>query len=220
MPFCEPRPDILSPNPGGADDPLGESVLDPGQPPLRIFEPRDCRLVIGRHQDPERELLVEAARRDGVPMHRRLTGGGAVVLAPGMLVIALRLPRGGAIDALFSRINQHLITAIGPLGGAWRCLERGHGDLALAEGDDDPAPRKICGASLRQTREHACYLGVLLVDDASALMERYLAAPSRRPEYRGERGHGSFCTALAAHGLQVTTLREALCHACQPLLAV
>ena len=89
--FIEPHPDLVEPNPGGADDPLCESVLDPLSPWLRLHEPHDVRLVIGRHQDPERELQTGVARADRIPIHRRVSGGGAVVLAPGMLLIALRL---------------------------------------------------------------------------------------------------------------------------------
>ncbi|MDA3960592.1 MAG: hypothetical protein PF961_07360, partial [Planctomycetota bacterium] len=70
--FTERWPEIVTPQPGGSDDPLGESVLDPVNPWCRVFEPRDVRLVIGRHQDPERELIVAQAQADGVPIHRRV----------------------------------------------------------------------------------------------------------------------------------------------------
>ena len=62
----------------------------------------------------------------------------------------------------------------------------------------------MLGASLRQTAKLVLYLGAFLVGDAVPLMERYLAAPSREPDYRAGRGHGAFCTGLARYG--VTTL--------------
>ena len=77
--FHEPFPTIVAPQPGGLFDPLGESVLDLDQPWLRVFEPRDVRLVLGRNQDPHRELIVAQAQADDVPIHRRVAGGGAVV---------------------------------------------------------------------------------------------------------------------------------------------
>ncbi|MBA3708176.1 MAG: hypothetical protein H0W83_05080, partial [Planctomycetes bacterium] len=128
--FIEPRPDLITPNPGGRDDPLGESVLDPGLPWLRIFEPDMVRLVIGRHQDPEREVLCDQARRDGVPIHRRVAGGGAVVLAPGMVVVAARLKNTHVgTTSYLELVNAALAPAVETVCGI-RPVTRGLGDLA------------------------------------------------------------------------------------------
>jgi len=217
MPFTERWPEIVSSNPGGVADPLGESVADPTQPAVRLFEPRDIRLVIGRHQDPERELHCAAARADGVPIHRRIAGGGAVVLAPGSVVVALRMPRDEfGTQCYFTRVNEILLPVLGELIGR-RPHCRGHGDLALCE--DDGAERKILGASLRQTRDHAIYLGVLLVADLSELMRRYLAAPSRAPAYRAGREHAAFCTCLGRYGVGVDALLPPLRAACLQALS-
>lgn len=205
--FEEPHPSLVSPNPGGTDDPLGESVLET-EAWLRCFEPRDVRLVIGRHQDPQRELHIAQARQDGVPIHRRVAGGGAVVLAPGMLVVALRLrPQTVAPDQLFALVNTALAPAVERVLGRPPVL-RGHGDLAVEE-------RKVLGASLRQTSRYALYLGVLLVADAVPLMERYLAMPSREPGYRGGRGHADFCTHLGRWGATVEGLAQAVEDECR-----
>lgn len=206
--FVEPRPDLIAPNPGGPDDPLGESVLDHGSPWLRIFEPRDTRIVIGRHQDPDREVLVDHARADGVPIHRRVAGGGTVVLAPGMVVVALRLaPRPlGTVD-WFATVNAALVPAVAEVAGVPVAV-RGHGDLTIPGADG--APRKVLGASLRQTSKLTVYLGVLLVGDAVPLMERYLRPPSREPDYRGGRDHRAFCVHLGSRGVTVPALAEAL----------
>lgn len=192
MTFTERFPDVVTPNPGGPLDPLGESVLDESQPWLRCFDPVDTRLVIGRGQDPHRELRVDHARADGVPIHRRVCGGGAVVLAPGMLVIALRLPRG---DRFPDAWLQHLggVLAEGLSSPEHPVLVRGHGDLAIAtEGGE----RKVLGSSLRLTGPWCIYLASLLLSDQRSRMDRYLASPSREPDYRKGRGHGEFCAWL------------------------
>ena len=206
--FIEPRPDLIAPNPGGADDPLGESVLDRELPAVRVFVPRDVRVVIGRGQDPTREVRLDRCRADAIPVHRRVSGGGAVVLAPGMVVVALRLPPGGHdADRLFGQVNAVLAPAVADCCGVLpRC--RGHGDLALT--DADGQERKILGASLRQNAQLAAYLGVFLVEDAVPLMEAYLAHPSREPGYRAGRGHRAFCTHLGAHGATAPALIAAL----------
>ncbi len=206
--FIEPRPELIAPNPGGSVDPLGESVLDPAQPWLRVFEPSDLRLVIGRHQDPVRELIVANSQADGVPMHRRVSGGGAVVLAPGMVVVAIRLRNDEfGTTCHLDRVNSALIPAVAAVCGA-APLCRGHGDLVMVGGDG--VERKVLGASLRQTSKLVLYLGAFLVDDAAQLMQRYLAAPSREPGYRAGRGHGAFCTGLANHGASTQKLMTAV----------
>ena len=214
--FIEPHPAIVSPQPGGPDDPLGESVLDPTAPWLRVFEPLDIRLVLGRNQDPQRELMVEHALADGVPIHRRVAGGGAVVLAPGMLIVAARLASNGyGTDCYFDLVNRALRPAIAACAGIEPAC-RGHGDLTMPS--DAGQPRKILGASLRQTSRMAIYLGVLMVTDAVPAMEHYLRAPSRQPDYRHDRGHRAFCTHLGAHGVSITALRAAVQASCLTML--
>lgn len=214
--FIEPHPDLVQPNPGGSDDPLGESVLNPEQPWLRVFEPGAVRLVLGRSQDPRRELLVDAAMADGVPIHRRICGGGAVVLAPGMAVVAIRLRNSGlATNAWFDLVNAALASAVAAVAGVTPTT-RGHGDLAIS--DEGGVERKILGASLRQTSRLVVYLGVLLVADAVPLMERYLAAPSREPDYRGGRGHRAFCDSLSRLGVTGSALLPALERECRTRL--
>ncbi|MHC5067398.1 MAG: lipoate--protein ligase family protein [Planctomycetota bacterium] len=215
MGFRERWPELIVANPGGADDPLGESILDLDAPGLRVFEPPDVRLVVGRNQDPTREFHIDHAQVDGVPIHRRVTGGGAVVLAPGMVVVALRMPLDRAgVDCYFDRVNGALIPAIAGLTSVPVAC-RGHGDLAVCEADG--VERKILGASLRQAKGHAYYLGVLMVADALPLIERYCASPSRQPDYRAGRDHAAFCTSLGVHGVSVGDLRSALAAGCAPL---
>jgi lipoate-protein ligase A len=208
MMFVEPHPDLISPNPGGSQDPLGESVMDVSQSWIRVFEPNDVRLVIGRHQDPNRELVTANALADQVPMHRRVSGGGAVVLAPGMVVVALRLLNNEVGTTCYlDRVNSALVPAVAAVcGQQLQC--RGHGDLVI--GESDGIERKVLGASLRQTSRMVVYLGVFLVSDAIPQMERYLATPSREPTYRGGRGHGAFCTHLGTISVQVNALVDSI----------
>ena len=206
--FREPDPAVVQANPGGSNDPLGESVLDAQAAWCRIFEPSDVRVVIGRHQQVRREVLTTACQRDGVPIHRRVSGGGAVVLAPGMLVLALRLHTSGmAVDRSLCQVAHSVRRVIESVGGP-SCQVCGHGDVAVQDGSDHP--RKVLGASIRQRRDTLYYLGVLLVADAVPLMQRYLAPPSRQPDYRGNREHADFCTHLAGHGLHTSSLAAQL----------
>ena len=219
--FIEPQPHLITLNSGGAQDPLGESVLDPTQPWLRIFEPQDVRVVIGRHQDVTRECQIAACQADRIPLHRRVAGGGTVVLAPGMVVICARLRHTQVgTSCYFGMMNDALIPGVETVADqAPQC--RGYGDLTVAGTGPGQSEvrRKILGASLRQTSRMVVYMGVMLVADAVPLMERYLAFPSREPDYRGGRGHGDFCTSLDQHGVSVPALMAALTSSCQQRLA-
>lgn len=203
--FTERWPEVVSPVPPGGEDPLGASVLDGA--PLRVFAPADVRLVLGRGQNPWRELVVAQAQADGVPIHRRPTGGGAVILAPGCVVIACRLPAwDGDTVTCCGRINACLIPALRAVG-APELMTCGHGDLTVRA---DGGPRKILGASLRRGAFGVLYLGALLIDDISELMGRYLLAPSRQPDYRQGREHRRFCSHLGCYGITEDTVIPAI----------
>lgn len=206
--FVERWPAIVRPGPGGPADPLGESVWQPRWSACRVFTPDCSAIVIGRNQDPWREVRVEQAQADGWPIYRRVTGGGTVLLTPGCVVVACRLQRC-RIDTqwYFDAINRVIGPTIAELcGRPW--TTRGHGDgcIEVAPGD----LRKVVGASQRQNREQAVYLGVVLIEDCCLAMERYLAAPSRQPAYRRDRAHGDFCWPLSRDGVTTATATTAL----------
>jgi lipoate---protein ligase len=138
------------------------------------------------------------------------------VLAPGMVVVALRLAGGlRAPDDLFALVNSALAPAVEAACGV-RPACRGHGDLAVRGADG--IERKVLGASLRQSTRLAAYLGVFLVADAVPLMETCLTHPSREPSYRGGRGHRAFCTHLGQHGCGVSRLISELAIRLVPLI--
>jgi lipoate-protein ligase A len=70
---------------------------------------------------------------------------------------------------------------------------RGISDLAIGE-------KKILGTSLYRRRLILFYQGSLLVSGDLSLFTRYLAMPTRVPDYRAGRGHEEFCTTLAKEG--------------------
>jgi lipoate-protein ligase A len=63
----------------------------------------------------------------------------------------------------------------------------GISDLAVGE-------KKILGSSLHLSRETALYLSTFLVEMNVLALDRYLAHPSREPDYRKGRSHSEFLT--------------------------
>ncbi|HUY31707.1 MAG TPA: lipoate--protein ligase family protein [Pirellulales bacterium] len=170
---------------------------------LRLWEPSEPMVIVGRSSQVAREVRMPACRERGIPVLRRGSGGAAVVTGPGCLMYAVVLdlrsrPELRAIDAAHRFVLETLVAGIGALAPG--IAVRGTSDLALGD-------RKFSGNSLRVKRDHLLYHGTLLYDFPLPLIELCLAPPSRQPCYRGGRSHGAFVTNLPVSGAE---LRRAL----------
>ena len=161
---------------------------------VAVGEPERC-VVLGR-ATPVRDVYVGRCVADGVPVYRRKGGGGAVVLAPGMLVISTCFSFSSRPDAtmLISGLAETIIqalTAYGQKSGSrvQGLSIRGFGDVCIGD-------RKIVGSSLYFGKDLALYQASLLVRDSAGIINRYLDRPSAEPEYRRGRTHDQFVTSL------------------------
>jgi lipoate---protein ligase len=186
--------DIL---PYAREDDLVAATRADGRARGEIYRPDHVAVVLGRGGDPARELSPAAIAADGVPVYRRPGGGGAVVLDPGNLVVALALPLPGlgGIPAAFRLASDLVIAALADCGVPG-VAQRGISDLAVGD-------RKLGGSCLRRERGLAHYATTLLVDPDLTLMDRYLPLPPREPDYRAGRAHRDFVTSLRRQGLTV-----------------
>lgn len=183
---------------------LDEALLDeaeqnaPVPAVLRIWEPQQYFVVLGRSSQPESEVNLPACRADGVELWRRASGGGVVVAGPGCLMYALLLdmanwPQAHAVDAAHTLVLQRHAAALAPLAASVR--RAGISDLTID--DQGNSPRKFSGNSLRLRRRHLLYHGSLLYDFDLARISRWLGPPLRQPDYRGDRSHEAFVANLA-----------------------
>jgi lipoate-protein ligase A len=170
-------------------------------PTLRIWQPSQHAVVVGTGQEAAREVNLVSAREAGVPVLRRHSGGGAVLIGPGILNYSAfhriaELPGastiGGAMRAAIEPVRQ----ALARLGVT--TLEAGLSDLAA------PAPdgslRKIAGHAQARKRLSVLVHGTLLADPDWRLIEQLLAFPSRAPDYRAGRTHRQFLISLRELG--------------------
>ena len=166
--------------------PTGEDIADPDTLPFRVWIPERNFLVLGYSQEPEREFNLDAVGKHDIPVYKRKGGGGAVLLSPGNVCVALRFPRkpGFGIAEYFSAANGMIRAAL--RDALSLDLEpRGISDLAFEE-------RKVLGSSLQLTRNSAVYLASILVSVDRVLLDELLRHPSREPDYRGGRVHHDF----------------------------
>ena len=149
---------------------------------LRFWESDTWFVAIGKSQRMDQVVCAEA----GVPVLRRASGGGAVVLGPGCLNFALALslskrPELRDVRGSISTILGAIADALGIEG-----LElRGQSDLAIGG-------RKVSGNAQRRTRNALLHHGTLLYNFDSKSVARFLKEPERQPAYRARRPHNEF----------------------------
>lgn len=183
-----------------------------------LWEPLHPAVVLGLSQEAERELCLDALEADGIPVLRRPSGGGAVLLVPGVLCFEVHLPveRGDPcpdIHRAFRSATDPVLDACGRLGVY---AERaGISDLAARVGsglarsspdsnghaDGDPSGGgdllyKICGTAQLRKRGTVLVHGSMLVQAETKGFSRYLQYPSEVPAYRAGREHASFCRTI------------------------
>lgn len=172
---------------------LDEALLnavesDPAAACLRFWQPEQYAVVLGRSNDVAKEVIASACVAEGIPILRRSTGGGAVVIGPGCLCYSLVLPLTETYRAFgISRITTQLMarTASGLHGLVPGVEVNGTSDLSQGG-------LKFSGNSQRWLRRSFIHHGTLLFNFDLDIVSRLLAHPSREPAYRHSRSHGEF----------------------------
>jgi lipoate-protein ligase A len=160
---------------------------------LRLWELASPAAVVGAGGSVTADVNVAACELDGVPVVRRASGGGTVLLGPGCLCFSLVLAYDSAPGLEDIRAsNRHVLDRI---ARALRPLVE-----ARFEGTSDLAVDgvKISGNAQQRKRRHFLHHGTILCGFDIALITRYLRAPERQPDYRRNRPHAEFVTNLSA----------------------
>jgi lipoate---protein ligase len=163
-----------------------------GDEALRFWQWPRHAAVLGAGGRLADDVDETACQADGVPILRRSSGGGTVLLGPGCLLfsLVLRFDRDSALSDLHAsyrfilgRVARSLEPLVGPID------LQGISDLTLGV-------RKFSGNAQQRKRTHLLHHGTLLCGFDFAPIERYLKHPPRQPEYRLGRSHADFLTNL------------------------
>jgi lipoate-protein ligase A len=125
------------------DEVLTEEVAAGRRPPtLRVWEWASPAVVIGSFQSLRNEVDLEAARRHGVTVVRRISGGGAMFIEPGntitySLYAPAALVQGMSFADSYAFLDDWVLGALGELGiRAWyqplNDITSDHGKIAGA----------------------------------------------------------------------------------------
>ncbi len=151
---------------------------------LRLWEWPRPAVVLGTGCRLAEEVDEETCRIDGVPILRRSSGGGTVLLGPGCLLYTLVLRYDRAPELTQIQPSYRFI-----LGRIGRALGGGTpaGISDLAQGG-----RKVSGNAQQRKRDHLLHHGTLLYAFDLQRVGRYLRPPPRQPDYRAGREHADF----------------------------
>jgi lipoate-protein ligase A len=168
---------------------------------LRFWHWDRPAVVLGAGGSIADDVNETSCQQDGVPILRRASGGGTVLLGHGCLCITLVLAtaRDPALQGIrnsYRYISSRICAALDVRG-----LEQaGISDLAIAG-------RKVSGSAQERKRSFILHHATLLHDFDASLVERYLRQPARQPDYRRKRSHAEFMANLP---LDADTLHQRL----------
>jgi len=157
-------------------------------PTLRFWESSRTFIALGYSNRAAIECDVLACARHGIPILRRVTGGGTVMQGRGCLNYALvqRIESGDSLNvgATNDTVMEAVRRALNPLLNG-EVERHGHTDLTWRG-------RKFSGNAQKRKAKHFLFHGTILLDFDVELVEECLRAPSKQPEYRANRNHLDF----------------------------
>ncbi|KAI0722647.1 Lipoyltransferase and lipoate-protein ligase [Earliella scabrosa] len=162
----------------------------PEQPLLLLYRDDPC-VVIGRNQNPWKEVNIRASRRTGIPFIRRHSGGGTVYHDLGNTNFSIHLPR-----ASFDRhaTAQVVLRAVRSLGVDANVNDRN--DICV--GKD-----KICSA-YKIVKDRAYHHGTMLISTRLDTLGELLRSGKDTMETRGVASVRSPVCNLQQHHANVT----------------
>jgi len=174
---------------------------------LRLWALPQYFVVLGYANKSSTEVNLAFCRQYGIPVLRRCTGGGTVLLGPGVLNYSLILRTDDSrpcqsIPATNKFILERHRDALAALACApveWQ----GQTDLAIGG-------LKFAGNAQRRRRQFLLFHGSFLLHLDMGLVEKALPLPSQQPDYRVNRSHADFLINL---NVPPDTIKSALAKA-------
>ena len=162
-------------------------------PVLRFWEVDHPAIILGASCRIDANVRLESVQAAGVPVARRSSGGGTVVIGPGALNVTVVLPISAepvafrSVDTAQQLVLSWVADALRPFGPEVVML--GSGDLTWRG-------RKFAGSAQRRLRNFLMVHASLLYDYELTQIDQYLKVPPRQPSYREGRSHADFVTNL------------------------
>eukprot|EP00903_Cladosiphon_okamuranus_P015962 g14744.t1 len=155
-------------------------------------------VVLGISGKPDKMCNLELIQRDKVPLIKRFSGGGTVIVDGGTIFASLVMNQGDVPECKpFPR--EIMDWSRGIYGPAFQSIATKSGvELGLRENDYVFGDLKFGGNAQAITKGRWLHHTSFLWDFDPANM-LYLQMPEKRPQYRGDRDHQAFLTPLQKH---------------------
>lgn len=139
-------------------------------------------IIIGRGQNVWSECLLEEAKKDGVHIVRRHSGGGAVYQDLGNTCFTFMRPRAAerTTKELYQENNQILLNALARLGVS--ATTSGRNDLVV---EKDGQVYKVSGSAFKENKDRCFHHGTMLMDVDLGRLARYLTPDSKKLKAKG-----------------------------------
>ena len=170
----------------------------PEQVTARIWIPEFPCVVLGTSNKIENAVLAGEIQRDNIPVFKRPSGGHTVLLSPNTVVISVVFPKEQleGVKKYFSLNNGKIIHALEKLG-VQALGQKGISDVTIGN-------KKIVGSSIYQNKDLIFYHAVLNMQEDVEKIARYIAHPTKEPDYRKGRSHTDFVTSVKFHHPELT----------------
>jgi lipoate---protein ligase len=195
------------------DESLLLSAEEGGPQVLRLWEWPSPAVVLGAGCKLAEDVDDEACQARGVPISRRGSGGGTVLLGHGCLLFSLILAY--AEDPALADIRSSYRWILARIAAGVATLHvhvqpAGISDLILAG-------RKVSGNAQQRKRGHLLHHGTLLYGFAGQDVSSLLPNPARQPDYRQQRSHADFLGNLPLPAAELRRAMAATWNAAKPL---
>jgi len=174
---------------------------------LLLLYQNEPSIVVGRFQNPWNECRTGLARREGIGVYRRISGGGTVVHGPGNLNFAFL---SGSPDLRREENLADIVAALNGLGPKLSINSRC--DLVARSAPHGGAEFKVSGSAFRRSAGRAMHHGTLLVNADTLRIKRLLTRPPRQLKIRGVQSLPSPVMNLTglAPGITISAVIDAL----------
>jgi lipoate-protein ligase A len=167
---------------------LLDAEADRGTEILRFWEWSSPTAILGAGCRLAEDVDEAACNRHEVPILRRSSGGGTVLLDTGCLCYTLVLAYDR--DRALGEIRSSFCFILGRIRD--RMLKINPGIELAGTSDLALGGKKFSGNSQQRKRNYLLHHGTILFGFDARLADRYLRMPARQPDYRRQRPHGEF----------------------------
>ena len=164
------------------------------KPLLRTWHLSTHAIIMGKGNKVKTEVNQNTCKQDQIPIIKRCSGGGTVLIGPGCLCYSLILPiifhpklrsisstNTWIMQKMASGLSQNLNQTVSVNGITDLCINN----------------QKFSGNAQRRLKKSLLFHGTLLYNFNLSLISKYLPYPSLSPSYRKHRDHQTFITQLS-----------------------